>query len=628
MLTSLSSAGVDPIGQLISEAERKLTENKESAQHLTAYQHTQHINDIRSLREDCGLLQSNPRFREMMNDIEGHFQRMEQFRSGNAKATEELRAEVIFFTACRTLLRECVFTNDDKSRMRMLQRTHTWYRGKKNRVMLKDDWSLLGSHQEQSQTVGLIPGREGTQEREKRRERYKARQHEQGYAAAGSDDEDDGMLEYRPPPSAGVSIPSESRRRLTAGAGPRAHEKLSFYRTRDLFAERASRSPDKGGALLSPPHDVRPPLPQQGLDDLHVGGVQISTGERAKSASKGIGASSSLRRQQAWAAPGAPSDTFQYYKLSDDPREKAMHELWKQKRQQRLEESRAAQELHDAIDKWSLYRSRVEEEITRRLESSRFAAKEPRSHEKTYWAEMHHRNKGLPDRMQRKPPSGEAADDEKQAAVRSKSTEEEKQAGRKFILLSPYNNVSLRRPEPPNYGREGHVKGFRNPHPDNRSEDIVGPGPKRKKKVEIEEAESEPSSESESSEDGEARMERAIAAYRASMTSGKPRPTTAVSVNRQRQMVEARAVTDAFAKADLSINPKYVERAIYIPEDRSYACCMSKLPRPWSGLTSNPFLASKSDKKKGKKAGKKGTKKAGKKGTKKGKKGTKKKKKK
>ena len=83
------------------------------------------------------------------------------------------------------------------------------------------------------------------------------------------------------------------------------------------------------------------------------------------------------------------------------------------------------------------------------------------------------------------------------------------------------------------------------------------------------------------------------------------RPGSAFSAfQRTVQLSEVDRVKRAFAKSRIPCPLSTLEKALVVPEDRSYAQCVDRLPRPGGGLIPNPILAEKKKAGGGKKGGK------------------------
>eukprot|EP00741_Cyanophora_paradoxa_P011500 tig00020557_g11110.t1 len=324
---------------------------------------------------------------------------------------------------------------------------------------------------------------------------------------------------------------------------------------------------------------------------------------------------------------------FEHYEPSNDQREAAMHETWLQKRAVEAEMAKADVAMKRVLEQWNLQRARVEEEITRKQESSRFAARTPRFrlHEgggsgllrpQSALASASSASLAARSAFRRsqslRPQSADPKLTENAtmaqliaAAAEDSSSEEETlpaeqekadlavetyESGGGQMWLSPYRNNEWKKhwKAPPFLEDEGAVRGFKSPHPETRAP-AVGP------KAMINAGPTPPPAP--------------VPPVNTAIALARPSSAQLSSAYRVSQVGECEKIAFAFARRNIPCPRPLVEQAILVPCDKAYDDLVSILPRPSTGLERNPFPE---DPKKGK--GKAKAKGKGKKGAKKGKK--------
>ena len=285
--------------------------------------------------------------------------------------------------------------------------------------------------------------------------------------------------------------------------------------------------------------------------------------------------------------------SFAHYRPSSGLVERKMEDIWRERREREMEDGDDDQEFERTMQSWSNHRARVEGEIIRRLESSRWASKTGASsaaqtaRAASAAAAVASPRTAIPVPVEDDQDDEDDDDEDEQdqgnrggGVLKQRRPESVRLAGDSF--LSTYMNVALP-PKPLDFSSLPH--GILPPHGD------ACRIPLRGAQTERTFASSAPG--------------KVVIPTDAEVALMQMR--SAPSLRRIQQAREVEKIKQAFVKKGLPISIRTIERSLVCPEDRPYEECHSALPRPGSALYKDP-VAPPPKAKKGKK-GKKGKKK-------------------
>lgn len=391
---------------------------------------------------------------------------------------------------------------------------------------------------------------------------------------------------------------------------------------------------------------------------------QIKAADKAAQAARERDAASQLAVITTRKIGGGRSQVF-----ANDKTDRAVKELWLRKRQEEDMDRKSELEVQEAMNWWAQNRARIEEEISRRQESIRYASQTARLHSRPASAYTQARSS--------RPVSAYTGQDARNSALRLDeelrnstidSDREEEEEGVEVIedllsnpplperfmkvgkMAAPYDGLrasntqagwamsspnrpisarlagksaganhnfgdpdSALRPYSPMKNRPA-TAGARISEGGLQSYEMTGELRILKPDIELHGFSSPHTSRPPSSY----RMSQATTARHSAVTTpaesprrkpGSPtgsRPESALS-SRTAQLSEVDRIKRSFARSKIVCPLNIIERALCVPEDRSYAKCVESLPKAGGKLIPDPIIAEAKKAKAGKK-GKKGKK--------------------
>jgi hypothetical protein len=276
--------------------------------------------DPKALKD--AFLETSPKFQEML-------QALEVFDASVASGgPAPAKYEQALFAALRTMLRECLFTKNAGLREHHIGRVHTWF-CEKRLATEQGAYSLTapsGPAEKPLQntwtaSMAMRPSTAGHMERKK-----------QMPSESGS---------TRPYTSASPTRTLSPAHSMTRGEG----------------------GEEPTGQRLKLP-------PSERIKEFRMRNLRISQMRRAGIPMEAIRAAEDAAKALHSAGSSGPQDAA----ARDEETDRAIRELWLSKREAEELERRSEQEVQDAIAVWARQRARVEEEVSRRQESVRFAS--------------------------------------------------------------------------------------------------------------------------------------------------------------------------------------------------------------------------------------------------------------
>ena len=294
--------------------------------------------DPKALKD--AFLETSPYFQEML-------QALEAFDAAAAAGTAVAsKYEQALYAALRTMLRECLFTKNAGLRKHHIDRVFAWFSEKRSKN--SQGGAAAGSAREASPMGKHLASSSTPSKSAPRRPAYS---------------------------SASTAAPFTSGRRPSTAPVPSASYGLA-----------GQEEPAPAGGL---PPDGLPGIGTQG-DSQGLGPGGISVKERIKEYKMRNLRVSQMRRsgipmeaiKKAQAAvekmrtsAAAMASSADGLPVVDDELDRKINELWLRKREEEEAERRSEQEVREAMAWWAHNRAKIEEEITRRQESIRFASK-------------------------------------------------------------------------------------------------------------------------------------------------------------------------------------------------------------------------------------------------------------
>mmetsp|Transcript_9211 Transcript_9211/g.22834 ORF Transcript_9211/g.22834 Transcript_9211/m.22834 type:complete len:651 (+) Transcript_9211:115-2067(+) len=597
--------------------------------------------DPKALKD--AFLETSPAFQEMLEALE---QFDKQAVGGAVPATKYDQA---LFAALRTMLRECLFTKNAGLKKHHIDRVYAWFKDKQHAA----DPAAAGVAAPGAQRTALVSSMAKTFPRpqtapERARPEHERRSRYLSKLRGEPQDEQVATMAW-----AGDSMPPQPE-----GAGEGEVSDLAPERA-PVPAARRIREFKMRNLRVSQ-------MRRQGIP-----AEQIRAADRASEDAK-------AKMKRAESAPFAGRQPMEKVVASDQT-DRAVKELWLRKRQEEDMDRRSELEVQEAMHWWAQNRARIEEEISRRQESIRYASQTARLHSRPASAFTTARSRPGSSR----PVSAFTEEDARNKAMQlvedlegGFSSDEEEEDGVEVIqdvmssvplpekfqkvaqLRTPYDGLrpsntqagwaanSASRPISARLaGKDtganhnfGEPDGALQPYSPTKtrpqtagarvdttttevgslqSYERTGALVIVKHDVELHGFSSPHTSRPTSSY----RYSQATTARHSAVTTptetprkrdqspGSSRPTSAVS-SRTAQLTEVDRIKRSFARSKIVCPLNIIERALCVPEDRSYAKCVESLPRAGWKLLPDPIIAEA----KRAKAGKKGKKGKGKKG--------------
>lgn len=323
--------------------------SRPSALDSTAAPHSSGVTDNSGQQSD--FLEVNPAFQEMLTAIEAF-----DARSANGESSSQY--EIAFYGALRTMLRECLFTAEPRERNAHIGKVHSWFSEKRSRSAPNVAGAAVVPTPRRANRSALAPAQRPVTapsrsfpqvtsddpERQERRLRYVQRQ----------------LTSVQPPAPQSTNLPSiaidsESSRSPSPSASPLA----SPQRSREPWPSSSAQttSPQRRGSSIQ-------------LMPMHrrekSGRLQSHFRTRDLSASR-------MRREGTPVPEVPPQQPEATYDIEHV--EKVLSDLWVDKRRLEEVERQGQEDVRRALVSWATQRARVNEEIARKQESSRFASR-------------------------------------------------------------------------------------------------------------------------------------------------------------------------------------------------------------------------------------------------------------
>ena len=563
--------------------------------------------DPKALKD--AFLETSPYFQEMLQALEAF-----DAAAGGGSAVAS-KYEQAFFAALRTMLRECLFTKNAGLRKHHIDRVFAWFTEKRSRT----SQATTGSGREASSTGKHLVS--AATPSAPRRPAFASARAAQPFMSG-------------PRPS---TAPVSGSRHVAAAEDEEAPGHPG------AAASHAGLAPGEEG-----PHGLsRIPIKER-IKEYKMRNLRVSQMRRA-----GIPLESIKKAQEAVQKMRPKSTSFALEGLAiDDEMERKVNELWLRKREEEEQERRSEEEVKEAMAWWAHNRARIEEEVTRRQESIRFASKTAILHSRPATAAMQGTRTQQPKDLDDTIPTDSDEDEEGVDVV--EDLMQLQQLPEKFQkvpqLRSPYDGLRQAatpagwRQDSPARPISARLAGF-----DRGGGQLLG-SPMGSGSLSLSRSAERPQTagarvsayddtlgtlslgkaadaaglhgfSSPHSRPFSARLSSATTRAGGGLDSpargrgggvGSSRPSSAYSgTQRVLQLSEVDRVKRAFAKTRIPCPLSTLEKALVVPEDRSYATCVQLLPRPRAGLIHDPILAEKKKSGKGDKGkkGKKGKKK-------------------
>jgi len=311
----------DVIDDLIEDTDRALRGLQSKAKHDGP--------DPKALKD--AFLETSPHFQEML-------QALEAFDAANVPGgATSSKYEQALFSALRTMLRECLFTKNAGLRKHHIDRVYTWFSDKRNKT------AHGGAN-----TVGNLAV--GTQS-------------------------------PRPLVSSGIrpnftSSASVFESKLVSNLSTHVTQARNEALDESQFASNTQQQDwkldsDAGATRAIPERAIDP---KERIQEYKMRNLRVSQMRRQGIPMEAIRAAEEAARQKL-VRPKEESVV-----PADEEIDRKVKELWLKKREEEELERRSEQEVQEAMAWWASNRARVEEEISRRQESIRFASQTARLH--------------------------------------------------------------------------------------------------------------------------------------------------------------------------------------------------------------------------------------------------------
>jgi hypothetical protein len=297
------------------------------------------------------FLEVNPAFQEMLTALEG-------FDSRTSAGEDRSQYEIAFYGALRTMLRECLFTAAPRERNAHISKVHGWFSEKRSRSAPSAPGASVAPTPRRPNRTTLAPAQRPVTapsrsfpqvtsedpERQERRLRYVQRQ----------------LSSVQPPAPQSTDLPAisltdESSRSPSPSSSPLA----SPQRARDTWlsapAQASASARRSSGIQLMPMHRRE-----------KSGRLQSHFRTRDLSASR-------MRRE---GTPIPEAAAPQAEAVNDiEHVEQVLRDIWVDKRRLEEVERQGQEDVRRALVSWATQRARVNEDIARKQESSRFASR-------------------------------------------------------------------------------------------------------------------------------------------------------------------------------------------------------------------------------------------------------------
>mmetsp|Transcript_12688 Transcript_12688/g.44414 ORF Transcript_12688/g.44414 Transcript_12688/m.44414 type:complete len:602 (-) Transcript_12688:98-1903(-) len=545
--------------------------------------------DLRSLKD--AFLETNPMFQEMLHALETFDASMR----GEGQVPSKYDQAV--FAAVRTMLRECLFTKNAGMRKNQIERVYSWYQEKNSKNPQGNSFAVL-----KDSTPAAKP------------------------LASSSP--------TRPKPST-ASAPSMRVK----------ERRFSSFQEQELLPTEAAavlQQTDSPRAPHSTQEGLKAIPPSERIKEFKMRNLRLSQMLRQGIPLSSIrAAEEAVKKRSAMHKSPMLDDGLLFI---DTEQDKKIHELWLRKREEEEMERRSEKEVQEAMAWWAMNRAKIEEEVARRQESVRFASQTASLHARPTSSTAPSAKASAHPPSSPTVYSGIDSDSDDEGVEVIEDLIPAQPLPEKFLkvpqLKSPYDGLrqaytpagwpqdSLARPISARLAGHDPAGNHLFSSPSNKnlltfssSSRPHTAGARVAAHISAyDEAKGIPQ-QSKGEGKGEhiqlhgffsPHSSRPTSSYRQSQAptvrqlSARPRtdrPSSAVS-SRAVQLTEVDRIKRAFAKTKISCPLNVIEKALVVPEDRSYAKCLEMLPRPGWNLIPDPVLAEKKKATKGKKGGK------------------------
>mmetsp|Transcript_14088 Transcript_14088/g.34442 ORF Transcript_14088/g.34442 Transcript_14088/m.34442 type:complete len:641 (+) Transcript_14088:84-2006(+) len=585
--------------------------------------------DPKALKD--AFLETSPAFQEMLQSLETHD------ASAVSGGPPPSKYDQAFFSALRTMLRECLFTKNSGLKKHHIDRVYSWYK-------------------EKQQRSGSLTGRD----RDKRELSTPSRPSfgaQRPYTAPSARDK-----------------PRDGARRVQYLSKLRGGDYDSTLPQDSPLGPEAAEAPAHGDLEMRGVGAQKATLPASvRIKEFKMRNLRVSQMRRSGIPAEAIKAADIAQREalRASSAMEARSDDRA---LASEKTDRAIKELWLRKRQEEEMERQSEMEVQEAMAWWASNRARIEEEISRRQESIRFASQTARLHSRPASAYTVRSGGGVSEARARA--NAQALMEDLQSGFTSSEKDDEEEDDVEVIedmmanpplpdkfqkipqMRAPYDGLRTSNTTAgwalasPNRPISARLAGYTSGATHNFGSRPVSAARIRARpqtagaRVDVGTIQVASYDEGRSlvhvKPEGELHgftsphSSRPVSAYRASAATtvlhspastpaetprvkgggslGPSRPGSASS-SRHIQLGEIDRIKRAFARSKIVCTMNVLERALVVPEDRTYAKCVEALPKAGFNLVPDPILLEKKlrDKKakgkKGKKGGKGGKKK-------------------
>ena len=281
--------------------------------------------DNTPLKSDTAL-QSNPAFQEMLQELENYDAVM---ASGDGIPPNKY--DQAFFSALRTMLRECLFTKNPLMRKSHVQRIYSWFQQKRNggaNISSKQEMTTQTKLDSKAARSPDLLDRETRRARQMSKLKFPEPVESKSAIQTDYPDVEEELTPQKPRDDAGIP---ENIHFETMFTRP-ACERIKEYKMRNLRISQMRRQGIPMAAIRAAGNAVQKHAEKKAQDALGLSSAKMTDVEQS------------------------------------------IRELWIRKRQEEEQERKSEQEVKEAMLWWAKNRARTEAEISRRQESIRFAS--------------------------------------------------------------------------------------------------------------------------------------------------------------------------------------------------------------------------------------------------------------
>ncbi len=297
------------------------------------------------------FLEVNPAFQEMLTALEG-------FDTRTNSGDDRSQYEIAFYGALRTMLRECLFTGEARERNAHISKVHGWFSEKRSRSTPSHSGASVAPTPRRANRSSLAPAQRpmtapnrafpqvtsDDPERQERRLRYVQRQLSSAQPHIP-----------QPAETASINMASDSSPSPSPSSSPLVSPKRSHEHWPSASAQMPSPGRRTSSIQLMPMHRRE-----------KSGRLQSHFRTRDLSASR-------MRREGTPVPEALPPQPEAVNGIEQV--EQVLRDMWVDKRRLEEVERQGQEDVRRALVSWATQRARVNEEIARKQESSRFASR-------------------------------------------------------------------------------------------------------------------------------------------------------------------------------------------------------------------------------------------------------------